>query len=45
MPRHTAVGLDGGSVAELRLLPAELLDLVAELYEGVERTGRWHWQP
>jgi ribonuclease HI len=41
MARRKAVGLDGWSVMELRLLPDELLGLVAELFEGVEELGRW----
>jgi ribonuclease HI len=41
MPRRKAVGLDGWSVAELRLLPDELLAWCAELLETVERTGTW----
>ena len=36
-----APGLDGWSVAELRLLPDELLDLVAELFEAVEGGAPW----
>ena len=41
MPRRKAVGLDGWSVPELRLLPDALLDWIADLLETVERTGRW----
>ncbi len=41
MPHRKAFGLDGWSVAELRLLPDELLAWCAELLETVERTGMW----
>jgi hypothetical protein len=41
MPLRKAAGLDGWSVAELRLLPDELLDLIAALFEAVEQHGRW----
>ena len=41
MSRRKAVGLDGWGVAELRLLPDELLELVAALFDAVERHGRW----
>ena len=41
MPRRKAVGLDGWSVPELRLLPDEILAWMAEMLEVVERTGRW----
>eukprot|EP00969_Alexandrium_andersonii_P227380 10041539-Alexandrium_andersonii.AAC.1 len=34
-----APGLDGWTVAELRLLPVELFEWVAELFEAVERAG------
>ena len=41
MPKRKAVGLDGWAVAELRLLPEEILGWVVELFEAVERLGRW----
>ena len=41
MPRRKAVGLDGWSVPELRLLPDALLEWIAALLETVERTGKW----
>jgi hypothetical protein len=41
MPRRKAVGLDGWSVPELRLLPDEILAWMAEMPEVVGRTGRW----
>ena len=41
MAKRKAVGLDGWGVAELRLLPDELIDWVVELFESVERLGRW----
>ncbi|CAK0871936.1 unnamed protein product, partial [Prorocentrum cordatum] len=41
MAKNKAPGLGGWAVAELRLLPRELLEWVAELFEFVEQTGRW----
>ena len=41
MALHKAPGLDGWTVDELRLLPPALLEWIAELFESVERTGRW----
>jgi endonuclease/exonuclease/phosphatase family metal-dependent hydrolase len=41
MAKRKAAGLDGWTVAELRLLPVELLELVAELFDAVETLGRW----
>ena len=40
MPRRKAVGLDGWAVAELRLLPDELLGWIAEVLEVVEGNRR-----
>lgn len=41
MPRRKKPGLDAWTVAELRLLPDELLEWVAELFEAVEARGAW----
>ena len=41
MAKRKAPGLDGWAVAELLLLPTELLEWVAQLFEGVERLGCW----
>ena len=41
MPKRKAVGLDGWSVAELRLLSNELIEWMADLLEMVEQLGRW----
>lgn len=41
MAKRKAPGLDGWTVAELRLLPSELLGWVTELFEAVERSDRW----
>ncbi|CAE8623234.1 unnamed protein product [Polarella glacialis] len=34
-------GMDGWNVGELKLLPAPLLDLLAEMFNGIERSGKW----
>jgi ribonuclease HI len=44
MAKRKAAGLDGWSVAELRLLPDELLEMVVRLFEAVEDQGRWPTQ-
>jgi ribonuclease HI len=44
MAKRKAAGLEGWTVAELRLLPDELLGMVALLFEAVEARGRWPTQ-
>ena len=41
MPARKAAGLDGWGVKELRTLPDEFLEWIAELLERVEETGAW----
>ena len=41
MAKSKAPGLDAWTVAELCLLPPVLLEWIAELFESVERAGRW----
>ena len=41
MAARKAPGLDGWTVAELRLLPAWWHERVAHVLEAVERAGRW----
>jgi hypothetical protein len=41
MAKRKAAGLDGWTVAELRLLPDEVLELVALLFGAVEVQGSW----
>ena len=41
MAKSKAPGLNGWTVAELRLIPPELLEWIAELFETVKRTGQW----
>ena len=41
MAVRKAPGLDAWTVAELRLLPDELLSWIVELFEHVERRGHW----
>ncbi|CAK0848334.1 unnamed protein product [Prorocentrum cordatum] len=41
VPRRKKPGLDAWTIGELRLLPTEMLELVAELFEEVEAQGAW----
>eukprot|EP00959_Pyramimonas_sp_CCMP1952_P233718 4884318-Pyramimonas_sp.AAC.1 len=41
MAKCKAHGLEGWTVTEIRPLPSELPEWVAELLEAVERLGRW----
>eukprot|EP00973_Karenia_brevis_P094598 12423279-Karenia_brevis.AAC.1 len=41
MRDHQASGLDGWRVAEMRRLPAILLDALADMFNIIEETGRW----
>jgi ribonuclease HI/endonuclease/exonuclease/phosphatase family metal-dependent hydrolase len=41
MAKRKASGLDGWTVAELRLLPDELLGLIVLMFEAIEAGGSW----
>ena len=41
MAKRKAAGLDGWKVAELRLLPDELMELIVQMFEAVEARGAW----
>ena len=41
MAKRKAAELDGWTVAELRLLPDEVLELIASLFEAVEAQAGW----
>ena len=41
MKNSSCPGLDGWRVAELRALPLQLLDLLADIFNVIEETGVW----
>eukprot|EP00660_Eupelagonema_oceanica_P019105 gene19105-biopygen18276 len=41
MGKHQAAGMEGWKPADLKKLPLPLLDMLAEVFNGIEKTGTW----